>query len=277
MKKRTGIVVDYFGVFTNLEKAHHTKHIPFCVFKVTGLGSATLLEKINSRLPLTPEETAQALNISRTKVFELLQGQALKSVKIGKSRRIPTDAGRQPARGSDREDVQLRGGLAHHRRRAADPRTHRPVAGTPARAHHGDARGARCHVRDGPRLPAGPGDMARRIPRLAEAEEAPEPQISQLLHQGDEVVVHCGVWAPDDPHGAFCDEENILVVACAVENLLAGDLVLSQNTETGELTYKPVLRTTVRPKGKTFRVTAESEVGRGSTFTLWLPTIQNDG
>ena len=44
------------------------------------------------KILLTPEETAQALNISRTKVFELLQGQALKSVKIGKSRRIPTEA-----------------------------------------------------------------------------------------------------------------------------------------------------------------------------------------
>jgi excisionase family DNA binding protein len=44
---------------------------------------------------LTPEEAAQALNISRTKLFELLQVQALRSVKIGKSRRIPTDAVRE--------------------------------------------------------------------------------------------------------------------------------------------------------------------------------------
>lgn len=44
------------------------------------------------KLLLTPEEAAQALNISRTKLFELLQVQALRSVKIGKSRRIPTDA-----------------------------------------------------------------------------------------------------------------------------------------------------------------------------------------
>lgn len=44
------------------------------------------------KLLLTPEETAQAPNISRTKLFELLHVQALKSVKIGKSRRIPTEA-----------------------------------------------------------------------------------------------------------------------------------------------------------------------------------------
>jgi excisionase family DNA binding protein len=47
------------------------------------------------KILLTPEEAAQALNISRTKVFELLQLQALKSVKIGKSRRIPTEAVRE--------------------------------------------------------------------------------------------------------------------------------------------------------------------------------------
>ena len=47
------------------------------------------------KILLTPEEVAQALNISRTKVFELLQGEALRSVKIGKSRRIPTEAVRE--------------------------------------------------------------------------------------------------------------------------------------------------------------------------------------
>lgn len=47
------------------------------------------------KILLTPEEAAQALNVSRTKVFELLQVQALKSVKIGKSRRIPTEAVRE--------------------------------------------------------------------------------------------------------------------------------------------------------------------------------------
>jgi excisionase family DNA binding protein len=47
------------------------------------------------KLLLTPEEVAETLNISRTKVFELLQAEALRSVKMGKSRRIPTEAVRE--------------------------------------------------------------------------------------------------------------------------------------------------------------------------------------
>lgn len=41
---------------------------------------------------LTVEEAAEVLNISRSKLYELLQGDVLGSVKIGKVRRIPTDA-----------------------------------------------------------------------------------------------------------------------------------------------------------------------------------------
>jgi len=44
-----------------------------------------------------------------------------------------------------------------------------------------------------------------------------------------------------------------------VEHLRVGDLVLSQDPETGELAYKPVLRTTVRPEGKLVRITAGGE------------------
>ena len=42
----------------------------------------------------------------------------------------------------------------------------------------------------------------------------------------------------------------------AVEKIQVGDLVLSQDSESGELAYKPVLRTTVRPKGRLIRVYA---------------------
>ncbi|HTN76086.1 MAG TPA: polymorphic toxin-type HINT domain-containing protein, partial [Pirellulaceae bacterium] len=42
----------------------------------------------------------------------------------------------------------------------------------------------------------------------------------------------------------------------AVERVQVGDLVLSQNIETGELTYKPVLKTTVRPAGQLVRIEA---------------------
>ncbi len=45
----------------------------------------------------------------------------------------------------------------------------------------------------------------------------------------------------------------------AVEQLRVGDMVLSQHPETGELAYKPVIRTTIRPEGKLVRVTAGGE------------------
>jgi len=39
-----------------------------------------------------------------------------------------------------------------------------------------------------------------------------------------------------------------------VESVQVGDLVLSQNAETGELAYKPVLRTTIRPRSPLLRI-----------------------
>jgi len=45
-------------ILKNLEKAHRAKNIPFCVFKVTGLAPADLLEKINGNEKLTAEESA---------------------------------------------------------------------------------------------------------------------------------------------------------------------------------------------------------------------------
>lgn len=44
------------------------------------------------RVLLTPVEAARALGIGRSKVYELMLSRALASVKIGGSRRIPTDA-----------------------------------------------------------------------------------------------------------------------------------------------------------------------------------------
>lgn len=45
----------------------------------------------------------------------------------------------------------------------------------------------------------------------------------------------------------------------AVEKVQRGDLVLSQDVESGELSFKPVLRTTTRPRGKTVKFTAGLE------------------
>jgi excisionase family DNA binding protein len=44
------------------------------------------------RLLMRPEEVARSLAIGRTAVFELIRTGELRSVKIGKSRRIPADA-----------------------------------------------------------------------------------------------------------------------------------------------------------------------------------------
>jgi excisionase family DNA binding protein len=47
------------------------------------------------RLLLRPEEVARALGVGRTLVFELIRTGELRSVKIGKSRRMPTEAMRE--------------------------------------------------------------------------------------------------------------------------------------------------------------------------------------
>lgn len=45
----------------------------------------------------------------------------------------------------------------------------------------------------------------------------------------------------------------------AIEKVRAGDLVLSRDVETGELAYKPVLRTTIRPASPLVKIQAGSE------------------
>jgi excisionase family DNA binding protein len=49
-------------------------------------------EVMTEKVLLTPEETAETLSIGRTKVYELLALGVLRSVQIGKSRRIPVAA-----------------------------------------------------------------------------------------------------------------------------------------------------------------------------------------
>ncbi|MFV0307466.1 MAG: helix-turn-helix domain-containing protein [Desertimonas sp.] len=47
------------------------------------------------KLLLTPEETADVLNVSRHTVYDLIRLRAISSVKIGRCRRIPADAVRE--------------------------------------------------------------------------------------------------------------------------------------------------------------------------------------
>jgi len=44
------------------------------------------------RVLLTPEEAAQALGISRSKLYELLRASTLESIRIDRLRRIPVQA-----------------------------------------------------------------------------------------------------------------------------------------------------------------------------------------
>ncbi len=47
------------------------------------------------KLLLTPEEAAEVLGVGRSTVFELIRLRLLRSVKIGKCRRVPMEACRE--------------------------------------------------------------------------------------------------------------------------------------------------------------------------------------
>ena len=47
---------------------------------------------MTAQLLNTPEGAAEALKLSRTKIFSLIKSGELRSVKIGRARRIPTEA-----------------------------------------------------------------------------------------------------------------------------------------------------------------------------------------
>ena len=55
--------------------------------------------QVVSPVLLTPEQTASALSICRTKVYELIRTGHLESVQIGASRRIPVEAVEDYVRG----------------------------------------------------------------------------------------------------------------------------------------------------------------------------------
>ncbi|WP_254508676.1 polymorphic toxin-type HINT domain-containing protein [Anatilimnocola floriformis] len=57
----------------------------------------------------------------------------------------------------------------------------------------------------------------------------------------------------------------------AIESMLAGDMVLSRDIETGELSYKAVVRTTTRPPGPIIRIKAGDEfIECSSGHPLWV-------
>lgn len=77
------------------------------------------------RLLLTPEEAARRLAIGRTTVYELLSSGALRSVQIGRCRRVPVSAlsafvERLVDQASDRHTKPFPGAAAHARGVADD-------------------------------------------------------------------------------------------------------------------------------------------------------------
>lgn len=57
-KTEAGFISTMEEILRTIERARQSESIPFCVFKVTGVGSAELLEKSQSDAGLTEEETA---------------------------------------------------------------------------------------------------------------------------------------------------------------------------------------------------------------------------
>jgi len=47
---------------------------------------------LDGRMLLRPEEAALTLSLSRSRIYELIANGTLPSIKIGNSRRVPTDA-----------------------------------------------------------------------------------------------------------------------------------------------------------------------------------------
>ena len=95
-------------------------------------------------------------------------------------------------------------------------------------------------------LQAGGSKQVATIRQYAAVPVADRPQLSQ----GSRIVSECLVagtlvWTAAGP--------------VAIEKIRLGDLVLSQHADTGELAYKPVLRTTVREKRPLVKFTVAGE------------------
>lgn len=71
-KSEHGFDVTMEEVLRTIEKARHSKNIPFCVFKVTGLASAEVLERIHAGNVLSPEDTG-AFQRARERVNKICQ------------------------------------------------------------------------------------------------------------------------------------------------------------------------------------------------------------
>lgn len=64
-----------------------------------------MTDQFKDRLLVRPDEAAEALGLSRSRIFEMIADETLPSIKIGKSRRIPYDALKQWV--ADQMDKQI--------------------------------------------------------------------------------------------------------------------------------------------------------------------------
>ena len=93
----------------------------------------------------------------------------------------------------------------------------------------------------------------------------PMTKPTALQYQSDSVTL---VELPPPPTGMDCLAAGTQVWtetgSMAIEKIKVGDRVLAQDTDTGELAYKPVLRTTVRPKSELLRLETDGMVFESS-------------
>ena len=81
---------------------------------------------------------------------------------------------------------------------------------------------------------------------------------------GADLMVRPIVW----PHGTMVWTTTGQV---AIEKMHVGDLVLSQDPNTGELAYKPVLKTTIRPPSELVRLKiGQEEISTSGGHLLWV-------
>ena len=73
---------------SHLDLHHNRRRTHRVVTRDGGFGKGPHVDQ----LLLTPENAAELLAVGRTKLYELLRAGDLRSVKIGKSRRIPAEA-----------------------------------------------------------------------------------------------------------------------------------------------------------------------------------------
>ena len=118
----------------------------------------------------------------------------------------------------------------------------------------------------GEQLPAVPADWWAWWNNQNEVEQQGEKTLAYVQQQTsvavvDRVVTGGGSTGGQTSHECLVAGTPIWTISGprAVEKIRVGDMVLAQDAESGELAYKPVLRSTVRPTGKIVKFVAGGE------------------